>query len=372
MTQQWTKEQAWEWYNSQPWIRGFNGYPANCRNRVAMWQAYNHRAVFDQIEREFALAQSIGYNAVRAIIQFEVWYHEHDSFMANLEEYFTLADKYGIKVMLTLGNDCTSPKSCWEPIAFGEQKVDWGYHSGVATGPHNGKHTDPGYQLIDEPEYEPHYYRMVDELAAKYAKDPRLQIWDVWNEPGHSRRGTLSLRHMEKFFEIIRSHDPIQPLTADAHSFKAPDFDEPTEYIQLRALELSDIITFHCYNPLPKQALLLDQLKKWGRPMINNEWLHRIKGCNVQDMFPVFYLERIGCYNWGLIAGASQTYEPWGHYFQEEFMARKKAEGEKLDLTKWQHDLFRMNGHPYDEEEIEIIKRYCKAADERFAREHTK
>ena len=371
MTQQWTKEQAWEWYNNQPWIRGFNGYPANCRGRVDMWQEYNHRAVFDQIEREFALARSIGYNAVRAIIQFEVWFYEHDSFMANLEEYFTLADKYGIKVMLTLGNDCTQPKALYEPVKFGPQKVDWGYHSGIARGPHAFGHTEPGYMLLDEAEYEPHYYRMVDEIAAKYAKDPRLQIWDVWNEPGHSRRGTLSLRHMEKFFEIIRSHDPIQPLTADAHNFNTPDF-SPIEYVQQRALELSDIITFHCYNPLPKQVLLIDKLKELGRPMINNEWLHRIKGCNVQDMFPLFYLERVGCYNWGLIAGASQTYEPWGMYFNEEIMARKKAEGEKLDLSKWQHDLFRMNGHPYDEEEIEIIKRFTKAADQRFAREHTK
>jgi len=369
MGKQWTKEQAWEWYNRQPWIRGFNGYPANCRSRVEMWQAYNHREVFDQIEREFALAKSIGYNAVRAIIQFEVWFYEHDSFMSNLEEYFALADKYSIKVMLTLGNDCVSPKSCWEPIKFGPQRVDWGYHSGIASGPHNGRHTDPGYMLLDDAEYEPHYYRMVDELAAKYAKDPRLQIWDVWNEPGHSRRGTLSLRHMEKFFEIIRSHDPIQPLTADAHNFNTPDF-SPIEYIQLRAMELSDVISFHCYNPLPKQVLLIDRLKQWGRPLINNEWLHRIKGCNVQDIFPLFYLERIGSYNWGLIAGASQTYEPWGQYFNAEFMARKKAEGEKLDLTKWQHDLFRMNGHPYDAEEIEIIKRFTKAADERFAREH--
>jgi len=97
MGKQWTKEQAWEWYNRQPWIRGFNGYPANCRSRVEMWQAYNHREVFDQIEREFALAKSIGYNAVRAIIQFEVWFYEHDSFMSNLEEYFALADKYSIK-----------------------------------------------------------------------------------------------------------------------------------------------------------------------------------------------------------------------------------------------------------------------------------
>ena len=92
MLTQWTKEQAHEWYKSQPWIRGFNGYPSNCVNRVAMWQQYKHDEVFKQIEYEFALAQKTKLNAVRAIIQFEVWYYEHDSFMSNLEEYLTLAD----------------------------------------------------------------------------------------------------------------------------------------------------------------------------------------------------------------------------------------------------------------------------------------
>ena len=47
-------------------------------------------------------------------------------------------------------------------------------------------------------------------------------------------------------------------------------------------------------------------------------------------------------------------------------MAQKRAAGEKLDLTKWQHDLFRINGKPYDEEEIEVIKYFSAKADEKF------
>ena len=59
MAGQWSKEKAWEWYNRQPWIRGFNGYPSNCVNRVAMWQAYNHKEVFEEIDYEFALAKEM-------------------------------------------------------------------------------------------------------------------------------------------------------------------------------------------------------------------------------------------------------------------------------------------------------------------------
>ena len=121
----WSTERAWEWYRAQGWIRGYCGYPSNCVNRIALWQEYGHKAVFAQLEREFALAKETGLNAVRTVIQFEVWQKQHDSFMRHLEESFTLADRYGLKVMLVLGNDCTVAKSRWKPAVFGEQPVDW-------------------------------------------------------------------------------------------------------------------------------------------------------------------------------------------------------------------------------------------------------
>ena len=58
---QWSKERAWQWYNEQPWIRGYNGYPSNCVNRIAMWQEYEHEEVFKQIEYEFNLAKETGF-----------------------------------------------------------------------------------------------------------------------------------------------------------------------------------------------------------------------------------------------------------------------------------------------------------------------
>ena len=36
-----------------------------------------------------------------------------------------------------------------------------------------------------------------------------------------------------------------------------------------------------------------------------------------------------------------------------------------LDLTKWQHDLYRFNGYPYDPNETKLIRRFCDLADKR-------
>ena len=158
--EKWSKDKAWDWYNSRPWIRGFNGYPSNCVNRVAIWQSYKHEEVFKQIEYEFSLAEKTGLNAVRAIPMFEVWLYEHDSFMNNLEEYISLAEKYGLGVMLVIGNDCNVPKDFYT-FRLGEQNIDWGYHSGIKRGQHSATHTAAGYQLNDEPEYAEKFYDLV-------------------------------------------------------------------------------------------------------------------------------------------------------------------------------------------------------------------
>ncbi len=359
--EKWSERKAWEWYNSFPWIRGFNGYPSNCVNRVAMWQKYKHKEVFDQIEYEFDLAKNTGFNAVRAVIMFEVWLYEHDSFMANLEEYLALADKYGLKVMLVLGNDCNVPREFYK-FSLGEQSIDWGYHSGIKRGQHSGSHSDAGYQLNDEPEFRVKFYEMIDEISAKYAKDSRIQIWNVWNEIGICNRNTMSVEMLKRSFEIIRSHEPIQPLTADCYKYDS----EGNVYgeAELIALELSDIITFHYYGSYQNMIKIIENLKeKYGRPLINSEWLNRIEHNNVDELFPLFYLENIGSYHWGLIQGFSQTYEPWGYYLKN--IADPSYNGPD-DYTKLQHDLYRFNGLPYRAKEVKIIKEFSERADKKF------
>ena len=106
---------------------------------------------------------------------------------------------------------------------------------------------------------------------------------------------------------------------------------------------------------------VLHQLKQLGRPLVNSEWLHRIRQCDVKDIFPLYFLEKVGCYCWGFVAGLYQTYEPWEGIWQ---MVENGTLPANYDLTKWQHDLMRPNLRPYDPREIAIIKEYCKLADE--------
>ena len=103
-------------------------------------------------------------------------------------------------------------------------------------------------------------------------------------------------------------------------------------------------------------------MKKLGRPLINSEWLARCLDNSVFELFPLFYLEKIGCYNWGFVAGKYQTYEPWNNVWERY----EKDPNIKWDFTKWFHDLYRPSHRPYDPKEIELIKYFTKLADEDF------
>ncbi len=357
--EKWSKQKAYAWYNAQPWIRGFNGLPSNCVNRIAMWQSYGHDKILEQLKYEYALAKQTGFNAVRLVGSFEVWLYQHDSYMAILEEYIALAAQNGLNVMYVIGNDCSVPKALYG-VTFGEQKVDWGYHSGIKRGQHSGLHNEHGYLLADDKSQE--FFAMVDELAKKYGQDSRLHIWDVWNEVGGGKRKTLSVPLMERCFEILRQNNVSQPLTADVWSYDENLMPHTEE--EKRALELSDIITFHYYGSYQNMVKLIENLREiYDRPLINNEWLHRITHNNVDEIFPLFYLEQVGSYHWGLMQGFSQTYEPWGYYMDD--IANPAYCGGN-DYSKWQHDLFRFNGLPYIAKEIEIIKDFSARADKKF------
>ena len=355
----WSKEKAWEWYNSQPWIRGCNFMGSDCANRVDQWQSYGFEDRLETAKREFSAVADLGFNSIRLILQFEVWDKEHDAFMENFDRYLSAAYSYGITAMICFGNDCAVPKENYKEPELGPQNVDWGWHGGRRYSPH-GELTGSGYSILDDPDKNARFCEMVSEIVTKYAHDKRICIWDIFNEPGNSKRGNKSLGYMEHFFQIARAAEPEQPLTAGIWRSDLVISGEMTE-IERRAAELSDIISFHCYETLPDTVVLLSILENYGRPLVCTEWLLRITGQSVQDIFPLFFSKKIACYNWGFVAGKYQTYEPWNILWEKY----DKGKRDSLDFTKWQHDLLRPNLRPYDPKETELIRRLCEVADKK-------
>ncbi len=358
MAERWSRKRAWEWYDSRPWLRGCNYMSADCANRIDQWQELGFEERLETTRRELELMRDTGFNSVRLIIEYAVWKEEHEGFLERFERYISLCAEYGISCMIVLANDCMPPMTeDWCLPHVGVQHYDHGYHGGRRNSQHGGNPNPSPHYYLDDAESTEDYLKMVKELVTLYRGDERICVWDVFNEPGASRRGDMSLPALEQMFELIRTIDPVQPLTVGLFDLN-PDRDDLTD-TQRFILDNSDIITYHCYSKYNDHIKLIKRLKREGRPIMNTEWLGRCLHNEVFDLFPLFYLEKIGCYNWGFVAGKYQTYEPWEGTWKE-YDADPTRD---FDFTKWFHDLYRPNHRPYDPREIETIKLFCREAD---------
>ncbi len=367
MKEKWTKEQAWAWYNRYPWLRGCNFIGSDCANRQDQWQQYDVEAHMATADRELALARRTGFNTIRIIADFDVWLQEEQGFMDNLERYLTIAAKNGQYVMLVLCAEVQLPRgeyADFKPKPLGEQHYALGYHQGRA--PLTAEQTAlPPYHPLESPLLRDKYLKMVTDIVTKYAHDERIIIWNVFNEPG-IMLGERTVPMLETLFETVRACDPDQPLTADV--WRGLKDGAPVSTEERAALELSDVVSFHSYMDFVATCDLIDRLKAYGRPLLCTEWLNRIGGNTIFEIYPLFFLERVACWCWGFVVGKTQTNEPWTGMLDQALDGKH----EDLDFTKWLHDLYRPSFYPYDPKELRLIARVNALADRRDAEQLAK
>ena len=357
MKKRWSKEKAWNFWNNNPWMVGCNYVPALTPG-LSIWQEDTIEEILPSVHKELQLMKEIGFNTVRMWLEFDIWYHERDKYLDRVDRVLTILDSYGIKLMPVIFNDCVpfgKPKDISIPYPKGKGSWDKGYHGGHKDSPHvvpDG--LSYGWIRWDEEEQRTLCEQYIRDLAKRFKDDTRIIMWDLWNEPGNSKRNDMSIPYLRRTFEICREENVIQPLTAGVWTYPQNyGIDETLDVspIQRVALDLSDIITFHNYDNLENVKNCIKALEKEGRPMANTEWLHRILGNTILEQLPLYYEKKIGSVHWGLVAGHGQFYLPW------EWLKNARPE---LDYTLWQHDIFKEDFTPYDNREIELFKKYCK------------
>ena len=352
MNRRWTPEEAWKWMDERGWIMGLN-YVPSCMPGISLWQEDTIEEALEIVIPELDLIKETGFNSVRMWLPFEIWVHEKNKMLDRVDYVLSLLDARGIKMMPVVGNDCVNfgrPDDISIPYPKGHQQFDWGHHGGHADSPFTGEKERRGWIYWDEKEYVDLCEGFLHALFARFAKDPRIDIWDMWNEPGNSNRYGMSIPFIQKAFEIARSYDPIQPLTACVWRYPenyGVDMAVQIGEIERLSMDLSDIISFHQYSNFSDVQAVVAMLEREKRPMANTEWLHRIFDNFVEDNLPLYYEKKIASYHWGLVAGNSQHYLPWDDI--------KGREG--LDYSRWQHDIYRQDHTPYDPKEIELFKK---------------
>lgn len=352
MTDRWTAERAHAWFAGQPWLVGCNFTPSYAINQLEMWQA----ETFDlaAIDAELALAAGAGMNAVRVYLHDLLWTQGPDDFLARIDAFLAVAQRHGIGTMLVLFD------SCWDPHpAPGPQPAP-------RPGIHNsGWVQSPGMKALADKAEHDRLEAYVRGVASRFRDDPRVIVWDIWNEPDNGpevalcdpvalkAKADLVVPLMVEAFGWVRDCDPIQPLTSGIWlgDWSAPDLLSP---IQRAQTGNSDIITFHNYGTAEDFVTRVKWLSAMGRPILCTEFMARPAGSTVESILPPAKELGVGAFCWGLVKGKTQTHLPWSHW-ESPGLAPAHA---------WFHDLFDEDGTPHDPAEIELL-RLLTAIDEK-------
>ncbi|WP_461533955.1 cellulase family glycosylhydrolase [Sinomicrobium sp.] len=331
-TVRWSEEKAKEWYEQQPWIVGCNFVPSTAINQIEMWQAETFDT--ETIDRELGWAQDIGFNTVRIFLHNLVWGEDPDAFKNRLNKVLGIAEKHGIKVIITFFTNGT----------FDDSKIpQLGEQAPPIPGVHNsGWVQSPGSEIVNDPSKWAPLEKYIKDIVGSFKDDKRVLFWSLYNEPENPRRGAYSLPLLRKVFEWARSMNPSQPLTSPI--WKIPGEDRTALDIVSFLGENCDIITFHNYHKPEITQKYIQLLRAFRRPLVCTEYMGRTIGSTFENTMPVFKSENIGAISFGLVAGKANFHYPWG------------SEEGAPEPEVWFHDIFRKDGSAYSNEEIEFIK----------------
>jgi hypothetical protein len=340
----WTPDEAMQWKRNRPWIMGCNFTPSYAINPIETWAAETFDAAV--IDRELAMAASLGMNTARTYLHNVPWEQDREGFLERIAQYLDIAGRHGISTMFVLFD------SCWQP----EPKA--GPQPDPVPGVHNSGWVQcPGMTVLMDAQRHAALKDYVRSIVSRFAQDDRILAWDVWNEPDNGlevsscdpevlgAKAGLVLPLLRDAFGWVRSERPRQPLTSGIWLGDWSTHEEMTA-MQRDQIDLSDVVSFHNYDPAPEFARRVDQLRRYGRPLICTEFMARPTGSTFEAILPVAKDGDVGAICWGLVDGRTQTRFSWTSWKTPD----------PTDAP-WFHDVLRPDMTPYDPLEAEFLRR---------------
>ena len=341
----WTAETANAWYARQPWLVGANYTPSTAINQLEMWQAETFDAA--RIDTELGWAEGIGMNTMRVFLHDLAWQQDAQGFLHRMDTFLAIAARHRIRPVFVLFD------SCWDPAPKpGRQRAP-------VPGVHNsGWVQSPGAEALRDPAQRPRLEAYVKGVVGAFAKDTRVLAWDVWNEPDNvngssygdrepAGQAALVLALLPQVFAWARDAGATQPMTSAVWQGEwwPPEKLSATARVQI---EKSDVISFHSYDPPAKFTERIRSLSGYGRPILCTEYMARPNGSTFEGSLPIAREYRVAAFNWGLVAGKTQTNLPWDSW-SKPYVDRQPPE--------WFHDVFYPDGRPYRPAEAAFLRR---------------
>lgn len=339
----WTIEKANAWYSKKGWFLGCNYAPSTAVNQLEMWE----KETFDPItiDRELGWAAQLGFNTLRVFLHHLLWEHDAEGLKHRMEEFLSLAEKHHLGVMFVLFDGVWNPHP-----TVGHRESKPGVHN-------SGWLQSPGVEILKDITKHDGLADYVEGIVGHFANDNRIHSWDIFNEPDNvnhtsylkfepENKADLSLMLLRKAFVWARSVNPQQPLTAGV--WIGEWCEQKLKPLDRFMLSESDIITFHNYEGPDEMERRIKILQRFNRPILCTEYMARGLNSTFQSILPILKKYNVGGYNWGLVAGKTQTTLPW-----DSWTITYDA-----DPPLWFHDIFHADGRPYKDEEIQFISNF--------------
>ena len=350
VNERWSEEKANEWYEEKGWLIGSNYNSSTAINQLEMWQEKDFNP--EVIDRELKWAADLGFNSIRVYLHDLVWKEDPEGFLERIEQYLEIAESHDIGTMFVLFD------GVWDPYPeLGDQPepVPHVHNSGWVQSPAADVLADTS-QWDELEDY-------VKGVVGHFANDDRVDVWDIYNEPDNTNDlsyGDIELKNKkEQSFKLLRESfkwarevRPSQPITSGLWYGDWSDHDEMKEMDQFM-VENSDVISFHAYEGPDVMNERIENMQRYNRPVFCTEYMARPRGSTFEAELPMLKEENVGAYNWGFVAGKSQTIYPWNSW-DSTYTAEPDI---------WFHDILRSDGTPYNKEEVEFIKSITKGTD---------
>jgi hypothetical protein len=345
----WSVGKASLWSGSLPWLVGCNYIPANAINQLEMWQAGSFD--LDTIRRELKWARHLGFNSLRVFLHDLLWAEDAEELLRRMDAFLGACREHGMRVLFVFFDSCHRP----DPRAGAQPPCVKEYHnSGWAQSPSadlllryaGGKVSSEERMRLQE---------YVREPMRRFGTDDRVLAWELFNEPGQDGNGESAAALLRDAWKWAREVNPSQPICSTAEgSVGAVNLDIGRVN--------SDVISFHCYDDRKLESII-SAYAGTGRPVLCTEYMSR-PSSTFEGALPVLQRHRVAAFNWGFVSGKTGTVWPWSSREGKDVSELRKQKAHVLQAGEpfpepdvWFHDIYRIDGTPFSEDETEFIRK---------------
>ncbi|MBQ7365260.1 MAG: cellulase family glycosylhydrolase [Clostridia bacterium] len=183
-------------------LRGAVYYPSYALNAPQFFKWYDSAI----IERDMQYAKTLGINAFRIWVSYEYWLENPDHFKASYDDFLTLADEYGIKIMVSLFEGCGKAEEGYysENVWSRDYTKAWSITSPC-------KEIYTNQNRWDEPK------AFVTWFFKTYGNDTRHMAIEIYNEPWGNREALA--KYLSEYAVTMQGSVPITFGTAPAGGY---------------------------------------------------------------------------------------------------------------------------------------------------------